>query len=86
MVWWNTTGKPCRTMTPHSRGPMSIAMTGPPANWGRCAHSVTRMGHSCLIDRVAVEVMDVVMNVEGTGEMMHGEVNDDTDIMMEVGC
>jgi hypothetical protein len=46
MVWWNTTGKPCRTLTPHSRGPMSSAMTGPPANWGRRAHSVTVMDHS----------------------------------------
>jgi hypothetical protein len=52
----------------------------------RCAHSVTRMDHSCPTDRATVEVMDVVLNVEGTGEMIHGEVTDDTDSMMKVGC
>jgi hypothetical protein len=44
MVWWNTTGKPCRTVTLHSRGPMSIAMIGPPRELGSLCTQFQRDG------------------------------------------
>jgi hypothetical protein len=77
-------------MTPHSRGPMSIAMIGPPRELGSLCTQFHRDGPLFVSSWVTVELANVVMSVEVSGRMntvtMHGEVNDDTNTMMRIEC